>query len=177
MYLSNFLTNLSCLTENIVLEDGQHLLATRLRVYFNMSWTGSRKFFLNSFLLPLWRAVRSYGPHLEERDPIWGDAWSHSPFIRRSPSWGFLGFSSAVRQMPGDLCTAPRTISLSPYLHLTYVTDVTLGASDLLTRNSDRSWWNRNTCLKLFSCRPWLHEQQVLTPIEVVFRNLFQRQP
>ena len=64
----------------------------------------------NSLLLPSWRAVRSYRPHLEERDPIWGDDWSHSPFIRRSPNWGFLGFSSAVRQMPGDLCTAPRTI-------------------------------------------------------------------
>ena len=29
--------------------------------------------FLISFLLPSWRAVRSYRPHLEERDPIWGD--------------------------------------------------------------------------------------------------------
>jgi hypothetical protein len=63
--------------------------------------------FLNSFLLPSWRAVRTYRPHLEERDPIWGDDWSHSPFIRRSASWGFLGFFSAVRQMPGDLYTAP----------------------------------------------------------------------
>ena len=29
--------------------------------------------FLLPFLLPSWRAVRSYRPHLEERDPIWGD--------------------------------------------------------------------------------------------------------
>jgi hypothetical protein len=43
---------------------------------------------------------------------IWGDHWSHS-LHRRSSSWGFPGFSSAVSQMPGDLCTAPRIISLS----------------------------------------------------------------
>ena len=66
--------------------------------------------FLNSFLIPSWRALRTYRPHLEERDPIWGDDWSHNPFIRRSPSWGFLGFSSAVRQMPRDLCTAPGSL-------------------------------------------------------------------
>ena len=42
--------------------------------------------FLISFLLPSWPAIQSYRPHLEERDPIWGDDWSHSPFIRRSPS-------------------------------------------------------------------------------------------
>ena len=87
--------------------------------------------FLISFLLPSWRAVRSYRPHLEKRDPIWGDEWSHSPFIRLSPSWGFLGVSSAVRQMPGDLCTAPRIIPLSPLSVATNVTDTTLGASGL----------------------------------------------
>ena len=82
------------------------------------------------YFLPSWRAVRSYRPHLEERNPIWGDDWSHGPFIRRSPSWGFLGFFSAVRQM-SDLCTAPRIISLSPLLLATDVTDETLGASGL----------------------------------------------
>ena len=87
--------------------------------------------FLNPFLLPSWRAVRSYKPRLEERDPTWGDDWSHSSFIRRSPSWGFLGFSSAVRQMPGDLYTAPRIISLSHLSLATDVTDSTLGASGL----------------------------------------------
>jgi hypothetical protein len=45
-----------------------------------------------------------------------------------SPSRGFLGFSSAVRQMPGDLCTALWIISLSP---LSLVTDMTLRASGL----------------------------------------------
>jgi hypothetical protein len=33
--------------------------------------------------------------------------------------------------MPGDLCTAPGIISLSPLSLATDVTDVTLGASDL----------------------------------------------
>ena len=108
--------------------------------------------FLNPFLLPSWRAVRSYWPHLEERDLIWGDDWWHSPFIRRSPSWGFLGVSSAVRQMSGDLCTAPRII-------------ITLIISDRrdwrdargkwpLARNPDRSWWHHHTSLKLFWPQP-----------------------
>ena len=95
-------------------------------------------FFL-SLLLPFWRAVRSYRPHLEGRDPIWGDDWSQSPFIRWSPSWGFLGFSSAVRQMPGDLYTAPRIISLSPLSLATDVTDTTLGVSGPIARNPDKS--------------------------------------
>ena len=72
-----------------------------------------------------------YRPHMEGRDPIWGDDWSHSPFIRQSPSWGFLGFISAVRQMPGDLCTTPRIISLSPLSLATDVTDATLGVSGI----------------------------------------------
>ena len=86
--------------------------------------------FLLSFILPSWRVVRSYQPHLEERDPIWCEDCSHSLFIRWSPSWDFLGFCSAVRQMP-DLCTAPRIISLSPLSLATDVTDATLGASCL----------------------------------------------
>ena len=61
----------------------------------------------------------------------WGNDWSHDPFIRRSPSWDFLGYSSAVRQLPGDMCTAPRIISLSPFSLATGLTDATLGASGL----------------------------------------------
>ena len=55
--------------------------------------------FVLSFHLPPWRVVRSYRPHLNERDPIWDNDWSDSPFIRRSPNSGFPRFSSAVRQM------------------------------------------------------------------------------
>ena len=97
---------------------------------FSPNLDSSRPILL-SFHLPPWRAVRSYRPHLEERDPIWGNAWSHSPFIRRSPSWGFPGVSSAVRQMLGDLCTVPRIISLSSLSLASDVTDATLGSSGL----------------------------------------------
>ena len=49
-----------------------------------------------------WSLLRHAGlsiscrPHLEVRDPIWSDDWSHRlhPW---SPSWGFPGFSSVVR--------------------------------------------------------------------------------
>ena len=71
--------------------------------------------FLVFFFLPFWRAVRSYWPHLDIRDPIWGDDRSHRLLL--SPSWDFLGFSSAVRKMPGDLCIAPGIISLATTWH------------------------------------------------------------
>ena len=34
--------------------------------------------FPHSFLLPSWRAVWSYRPHLDVRYTIWGDDWSYS---------------------------------------------------------------------------------------------------
>ena len=37
-----------------------------------------------TFLLPFGRTVRSYRPHLEERDPIRGDKWSHRAFAQLS---------------------------------------------------------------------------------------------
>ena len=83
-----------------------------------------------SFLLPSWRAVWSYWPQLEVRNPIWGNEWSHSPLIKRSPSWVFPGLSSAIRQLPRDLCTVPRSISLSP---VPLATDVTLRTSGTAT--------------------------------------------
>ena len=48
-------------------------------------------------------------------------------------SWGERRrrVSSAVRQMPGDLCTAPKIISLSPLSLAIDVSDATLGTSDL----------------------------------------------
>ena len=42
-----------------------------------------------------------------------------------------MEFSSAVRQILGDLCTAPRIMSLSPLSLATDVTGATLGASGL----------------------------------------------
>ena len=107
------------------------------------------------FLFPSWCAVRSYRPHLEERDPIWGDDWSHIPFIGRSPSWGFLGFSSAVRKMPGDLCTAPRIITLIISDRRDWRRD-TRGKWPL-ARNPDRSWWHRHTSISYSFSSPWFH--------------------
>ena len=52
--------------------------------------------------------------------------------------------------MPGDLCTAPRIISLSSLSLTTDVTVATLGASGLWLGIRTRSWWHRHTSLKLF---------------------------
>ena len=114
---------------------------------------------LISFLFPSWRAVWSYWPHLEERDSIWGDDWSHSSFIRRSPSWGFLGVSLAVRQMPGDLCTAPRIILLSPSL-ASNVIDATLGASVLWLGTRTGDGGTTTLTESFFGRSTWLHGQQ-----------------
>ena len=120
-------------------------------------------YFLPSpFLLPSSRAVRSYRPHLEERDPVWGDDWSHNPFIRRSPSWGFLGFSSVIRQVLGDLCTAPRIISLSPLSLVTDVTDATLGASGLWLGTRAGAGGPATLTESFIDYSPWLHGQQTI---------------
>ena len=65
------------------------------------------------------------------KGPIWGNDWLHSPFMRQTPSWCFLGLSLAVREMPGYRYTAPRIISLSPLSLATDVTEATLVASGL----------------------------------------------
>jgi hypothetical protein len=70
--------------------------------------------FLVSFVIPFWRAMRTYWSDLEVRESIWSDTGPRA-FIRRSPSWGFPGVSLVVRQIPGDLCTPPlRKTSLTP---------------------------------------------------------------
>ena len=61
---------------------------------------------------------------------------SEAMTVRTAPSSdGVLtevsGFSSDLSQMPGDLCTAPGIISLSPLSLATDVNNVTLGASGL----------------------------------------------
>ena len=128
---------------------------------------------LTLYFLPSWRA--SYQPHLEERSPIWGDDWLHSPFIGRSPSWGFLGLFLAIRQMPGDLSTARRTISLSPWSLATYVTDATLGASALWLGTQTGAGGTATLTKIFFGRRPWLHGQQVL--IVFSFINYFSLFP
>jgi hypothetical protein len=73
----------------------------------------------------------------------------HSPFIRR--------LSSAVRQMPGDLCTVPRIISLSPLSLATDVTDATLGASDLWLGTWTEACGTTTLLKVFFGCSPWLY--------------------
>ena len=87
--------------------------------------------FPHSCLLPSWRVVWSYRPHLEEKNPIWVNDWSHSPFIRRSPSWGFLGDFLSCKANARRSVHSPRIISLLPLSLATDVTDTTLGASGL----------------------------------------------
>ena len=119
------------------------------------------------FFLPSWRAVRSYWSHLEERDPIWGDDWSHSLFIRRSPSWVFSGV------FLGCKANARRSVP-SPQDHFI----ITLAISDQrnwrhtrgkwpLARNPDRSWWHRHTNWKFFwpqPMAPWTFQGAIPPP-------------
>ena len=116
--------------------------------------------FLHSFLFLLWRLMRSYWPHLEVRYPISGDCRLIA-FIRRTPHWGFPGFSSAVRQMPGDLCTVPILIIIDRRDWRD-----TRGKWPL-ARNPDRSWWPRHTSLKLF----WPQPMAPWTAALSLFRN------
>ena len=92
-------------------------------------------------------------PHLEGRDPIWGDDWSHS-LHRRSPSWGFPGFFLSYK------VNSSRSVH-NPRYHLI----ITLSLGDRadwhntldkrpLARNPERSWWHRHTSLKFFWPQP-----------------------
>ena len=69
------------------------LLAVLYRGLHKMD-SGSPDPFHISFLLPSWRAMRSYR-HLEVAGPIWDVDWSYS-LHRPSPSWGFAAISLAV---------------------------------------------------------------------------------
>ena len=109
--------------------------------------------------------MRSCRLHLEERDPIeaiTGRTAPSSDGLLAEVFWDFLGFSSAVRQLPGGLCTAPRIISLSLLSLATDVTDVTLGASDLW--QGTRTGASGTTTLTefFFGRSPWLHGQQAM---------------
>ena len=113
--------------------------------------------FLISFLLPSWRAVQSYRPHLEERDPILGDDWSHNP-----SSDGIL--AEVFR------CKAIARRSVHSSQNHLIITLVISDRSDWrdtrgkwpLARNPDRNWWHRHTNWKFFFGRSlWLHGQQL----------------
>ena len=61
-----------------------------------------------------------------------------------------IRFSSAVRQMPGDLCSTPRIISLSPLSLATDVTDATFGPSYLWLGTRTGAGGTRHTTWKFF---------------------------
>ena len=58
--------------------------------------------------------------------------------------------------MPGNLCTAPRIISLSPY-----VTDTTLAKSGLWLETRTGAGGTATITENFFGRSPWLHGQQV----------------
>jgi hypothetical protein len=98
-----------------------------------------------SVFIPSFPSFSLPGVLWDPTDFIWGTPFEamidHTAFIRWSPSWGFLGFSSVVRQMPGDLCTASVSLSLANKRD-------TLSKWPL-ARNPDRNWWHRLTSLTL----------------------------
>ena len=107
---------------------------------------------LLSFLLPFWRVVRSYRPHLEVTDSIWGDDWSHR-LHRLSRSWSF--------QLQGkyqDICAQPRYHVIILIIRRDWRD--TRGKWPL-ARNPGKCWCFRHTSLKFFFyCSPWFRGQQ-----------------
>ena len=101
-----------------------------------------------SFILHSWWAVRSYWPHLEVRDPIWNDEWSHSPH-RLSPSWGFPGVSLSVSYISEDMCKAPGIIPISPLALDDRHDCLNIREEWPLVRNPDKRWRNHHNSLKL----------------------------
>ena len=115
--------------------------------------------FLLSFLFHASRAVRSYRYHLEVRDPIWGDYWSHS--LHQTVSRGSPKFSSNREVNTSRPIYNPGIISLSP-----------LSLSDRrdwrdtlfkwsLARNLSKSLWHHHINFNRFCRSPWLHGQQI----------------
>ena len=84
---------------------------------------------------------------------IWGEQWSHSPFIRRSHSWGFLGFSCEVN--------ARRSMH-SPQDHfIITLIMMTLGASGLWLGTQTEAGCIVPLTESFFGRCPWPHGQQV----------------
>ena len=112
--------------------------------------------FLISFLLSSWRAVRSYRPHLEERDPIWAMTGRTAPSSDGLLAEIFLG-QEICAQPPGDHFIITLIISDRHDWRDTR-------GKWSRARNPDRSWWHCHTSLKLFGRSPWLHGQHDFFP-------------
>ena len=68
--------------------------------------------------------------------------------------------------MPGDLCTAPGIISLSPLSLATDVTDVTLRASGLWLGTRTEAGGTDTLAKIFFGLNLWLHGQQAFRSIQ-----------
>ena len=64
-------------------------------------------------------------------------------------------------KMPGDLCTAPRIISLSPLSLAIDVTDATLAPSGLWLGTRTGAGGTATLTESFFGRNPWFHGQQV----------------
>ena len=100
------------------------------------------------FLFPSWRCLLCNPTDLIWRKGTPAGAMTSRSLHRRPSNWSFPWFFSVLRYIPGDLCTAPG-ITLLP-LSLADRRDWcdTRGKWPL-ARNPDKSWWHRNTSLKL----------------------------
>ena len=70
-----------------------------------------------------------------------------------------------VRQMAGDLCTAPRIISLFTLSLVTDLTDETLGVSGLWLGTRTGAGGTATLTGSFFGRSPWLHGQQAVLKI------------
>jgi hypothetical protein len=99
--------------------------------------TSSFPYFLPSpFLMCCVIIPTSFG----ERDLIWGDDWSQSPFIRRSPSWGILVFSLSSKANARRPVHSPQDHSIMTLIISNRHDWRDTRGKWPLARNPDRSW-------------------------------------
>ena len=121
--------------------------------------------FLISFLLPSWRAVRSYRTHLEEMDPLDVMTGGTAP-----SSEGFLGCKANIRRSVHSLQD-----------HLIIILIIS-GRRDWhntrvkwpLARNPYRRWWHRHTNWKFFwpqSMAPWTTRNKRRQRLKYIVNN------
>ena len=132
---------------------GIHVLITLRDIYYLIHRVAPSRSFPSFLPSPCLTCCTILLPHLEVRDSIWGDDWSHCPFIRRSLSEVFHSCKANAR----------RSVH-SPRDHFIAILII-----------SDRHDWRRTRSgaggtatlawslfFLFFYCSPWLHGQQVI---------------
>ena len=112
--------------------------------------------FIISFLLPSWRAVRSYRPHLKKRDPITAMT-GFTALMIWSPCWGF----SQPYDKCQEICVQPRDHFIIILTLATDVTDTTLGTSGIWLGIRTGAGGTATLAWSFFFCSPWFHEHQL----------------